>query len=119
MALYAHMQPNTIPAAACPVNGSDYYSTNTVLIGEGDPLGLVGNSGSSSGPHLHVYVQVGHTLLGTPNEGLPQLFNGIEVLDKGKAAAGPNPPGRAEVFERAVPFSVFIKKPFDPPIGNR
>lgn len=118
VALYAHMQPNTIPASTCPVNGPDYYDTNVVTVEAGDPLGLVGNSGSSSGPHLHVHVQVGHTLLGSANEGLPQLFNGIEVLDKGKAAVGPNPPGWADVLERAIPAGVFVRGPFELPIGG-
>jgi len=77
-ALYAHAIPGTIPAAICPNNKtvfdkphSGYYGApdiaTEVLIPEGSRpkvkkgqfLGKVGNSGASSGPHLHVHIEKG------------------------------------------------------------
>ena len=73
-ALYAHFKPGTIPPGLCPNN--DVFFPFEMTIGEGDAyvmlapadqvpiqkgqfLGEVGNSGSSSEPHLHVHVQDG------------------------------------------------------------
>ena len=63
--LYAHMQPGTIPPGLCPHNKSlydipDNKSEADVPVGKrakvkkGQFLGLVGNSGSSPNPHLHI-----------------------------------------------------------------
>lgn len=73
-ALYAHMQPGSIPAAICPNNavlftGTSSYGgspdidpavkvVNGAHINAGQMLGLVGNSGASKqGPHLHVHME--------------------------------------------------------------
>lgn len=77
-ALYAHAIPGSIPASICPNNDilfkkahSGYYGApdiaTEVLIPEGSRpkvkkgqlLGRVGNSGASSGPHLHLHVEKG------------------------------------------------------------
>jgi Bacterial tandem repeat domain 1 len=70
--LYAHMQPDTVPAELCPNNaalfprdmtipeGDDYLmlpSSAQVAIRKGRFLGKVGNSGSSSEPHLHIHAE--------------------------------------------------------------
>lgn len=69
-ALYAHAQPGTISSSICPHNDT-YLSTpnksnpwtqdgvvnNGVRIQKGQVLGIVGNSGNSTGPHLHVHMQ--------------------------------------------------------------
>jgi hypothetical protein len=68
--LYAHMITSSIPAALCP-NSDTYFPMSTtnentyvmldaadqVPITEGQLLGRVGNSGQSSGPHLHIHAQ--------------------------------------------------------------
>jgi len=91
-ALYAHMQPDTIPAAICPNDGTlmkdaDTGTENVVpedrraRIRTGQFLGRVGNSGASSNPHLHVHVQDG-----LPGTGAAPLdFTGGMV----RAAEGP------------------------------
>ncbi|PUA29949.1 MAG: hypothetical protein B0W54_05265 [Cellvibrio sp. 79] len=69
-ALYAHAQPGSIPTALCPHNATynskaepgyvlngDGGVSNGARITKGQVLGLVGNVGNSSGPHLHVHMQ--------------------------------------------------------------
>lgn len=74
-ALYAHAQPGSIPTDLCPHNatylpakeeGAVWTMAGRVWGGaritKGQVLGLVGNNGNSSGPHLHVHVQTGDNL---------------------------------------------------------
>jgi hypothetical protein len=69
-ALYAHAQPGTVPSNICPHNATyltnpdtsnpwtqDGRVTGGVRIQKGQQLGLVGNSGNSTGPHLHVHME--------------------------------------------------------------
>jgi len=68
-ALYAHAQPGTIPSSICPHNATylsspsfnpwttDGIVTGGVRINAGQVLGIVGNSGNSTGPHLHVHME--------------------------------------------------------------
>jgi hypothetical protein len=69
-ALYAHAQPGSIPTSLCPHNATysstagpeevfnrDGRVTGGARITKGQVLGLVGNVGNSSGPHLHVHMQ--------------------------------------------------------------
>jgi hypothetical protein len=68
-ALYAHMQPGSI----------------RVHLGEkvhrGQVIGLVGNTGNSTEPHLHFHICNGNSPLGS--EGLPYAFASFEVQGKG------------------------------------
>jgi murein DD-endopeptidase MepM/ murein hydrolase activator NlpD len=52
----------------------------------GQVLGLVGNSGNSTEPHLHFQVSNGASPLGS--EGVPYVLDAFELL------SGPNPGGR-------------------------
>ncbi len=70
--LYAHMIPGTIPSRLCP-NDDEYLprkmtipegdkhvmldAKDQVTIRKGDFLGKLGNSGSSSAPHLHIHAE--------------------------------------------------------------
>ncbi len=74
-ALYAHMQPGSIPASICPHNAKLFTGTagpfagnpdidpsvkvtNGAHIAAGQKLGLIGNSGATAqGPHLHVHME--------------------------------------------------------------
>jgi hypothetical protein len=64
IALYAHMQKGTLNPALLTVGK---------VIKAGDFLGLAGNSGSSSGPHLHIHVRKETTVESGPFR--PLLFN--------------------------------------------
>jgi murein DD-endopeptidase len=68
-AFYAHLQPGSI----------------RVKVGDkvhrGQVLGLVGNTGNSTEPHLHFHISNASSPLGS--EGLPYLFPSFEVEGKG------------------------------------
>lgn len=68
-AFYAHMQPGSV----------------RVKVGDkvrrGQVLGLLGNTGNSSEPHLHFQICDANSELGS--EGLPYAFASFEVLGKG------------------------------------
>jgi murein DD-endopeptidase MepM/ murein hydrolase activator NlpD len=68
--LYAHLQPGTLTVKA----GDS--------VKRGQRLGLLGNSGSSTAPHLHFQVMNGTSLLDP--EGIPYLIDAFELL------SGPN-----------------------------
>jgi murein DD-endopeptidase len=68
-ALYAHMQPGSLRAQVGD------------KVREGQVLGLVGNSGNSSEPHLHFDICNANSALGC--EGLPYAFASFEVEGHG------------------------------------
>lgn len=106
-ALYAHAQPGSIPTTLCPHNATYLPTaepgaawtmggrvTGGARITKGQQLGLVGNNGNSSEPHLHVHVQTsdnnpiemiferGQTM---PFTNQKASVNGAWTLLKGKA----------------------------------
>lgn len=76
---YAHFQPGTVPASLCPHNDvllPEIIASPAVnsawpyihvppalqkIVQQGQFLGLVGNSGTSSNPHLHIHREEGGT----------------------------------------------------------
>ncbi len=68
-AFYAHLQPGSLR-----VHVGD-------RVRRGDVLGLLGNSGNSTAPHLHFHVSDGNSPLGS--EGLPYVIDAFDVLGRG------------------------------------
>ncbi len=73
--LYAHMQYGSLNPALCRVGAE---------VRLGDQLGLVGNSGRSSGPHLHIHAIMGDEPEDTPHDHdgflRPLLFDCFSVI---------------------------------------
>jgi murein DD-endopeptidase len=87
-ALYAHLQPGSL----------------RVKVGDrvlrGQVLGLVGNSGNSTGPHLHFQISDLNTpLLG---EGLPYVIDEFEVVSNVKSRKKPTGAGHPSEGVKAV-----------------
>jgi hypothetical protein len=101
-ALYAHAKLGSIPAALCPHNATLFTGvsgkggspdiepevavTNGAKVKAGQFLGLIGNSGASSGgPHLHVHMEKdGVPVVMTFDRGMTTPFlNGIMGLFNG------------------------------------
>jgi hypothetical protein len=89
VALYAHMQPGSIPEALCPhdaelMNDAGDKSEAEVPEGQqarvqaGQFLGKAGNSGKSSNPHLHTHVQDSGS---KGANGVPLNFRGAMLAD--------------------------------------
>jgi len=85
LVLYAHMQAGSLTASLMTQNGMPSPACMPgacAAVKAGDLLGLAGNSGNSSNPHLHI-----HAIKGTvPWQGPPRpiLFRDINVLDRAK-----------------------------------
>jgi len=107
--LYAHMIPGSIPAELCP-NNADFFPT-AMTIPEGDAylmlpppfvaikkgqfLGKAGNSGSSSGPHLHIHAeQAGNAAIMRFEKGLykPFVENNTDIKGGWASFAGKEVP---------------------------
>jgi hypothetical protein len=97
-ATYAHLQPGSIRVAA-----GDQVSA-------GQPLGLLGNSGNSSAPHLHFQLSDGPDMVASNS--LPFVFDrytlaGTADTEAANAALGPPPSGEdGGTIEGAVPIPV-------------
>jgi murein DD-endopeptidase MepM/ murein hydrolase activator NlpD len=68
-AFYAHLQPGSLR-----VKAGD-------KVRRGQVVGLVGNSGNSTEPHLHFHISDANSPLGS--DGLPYLLPAFEVQGKG------------------------------------
>ncbi|MFZ3247001.1 MAG: M23 family metallopeptidase [Candidatus Acidiferrales bacterium] len=88
-AFYAHLQPGSI----------------RVKLGEkvhrGQVLGLVGNTGNSTEPHLHFHISNASSPLGS--EGLPYLLSSFEVEGKGWGWKPSDAKGAAEKHVMELP----------------
>ncbi len=118
-ALYAHMQPGSIPPALCPHEAelmNDANDTDEAAVPEeqqarveaGQFLGRVGNSGKSGNPHVHVHVQDGPT---KNSNGVPLDFSGTWIADavKPESLAWSRLDGRTRPSETSVLWPDFSK----------
>jgi hypothetical protein len=99
--LYAHFRKGTVSNAACPRGGVE-FRPNAIRVRAGQILGHAGNSGRSTGPHLHVHVV---TTTDSSGQGRPLEFRNVRVRNAGTDWKG-SPPcteqaGLAAVTEAA------------------
>jgi murein DD-endopeptidase len=89
-AFYAHLQPGSL----------------RVKLGDkvrrGQVVGLVGNSGNSTEPHLHFHIENGSSPLGA--EGLPYSLASFEVVGHGWAWKPADATGPAEIHKNEIPM---------------
>jgi murein DD-endopeptidase len=88
-AFYAHMQPGSVR-----VKPGDH-------VRRGDTLGLVGNSGNSSEPHLHFHLCDANSELAC--EGVPYAFAAFELQGNGWAWRQSEPPAAPLQREMEMP----------------
>jgi hypothetical protein len=87
LALYAHFQAGTLNPALTSGPNPDGSGAQVT---QGQFLGLAGNSGNSSEPHLHI--QVNRTTAPWQGPPRPLPFDGIQVLDLSQVDPGAWPP---------------------------
>jgi murein DD-endopeptidase len=89
-AFYAHLQPGSL----------------RVKLGDkvrrGQVVGLVGNSGNSTEPHLHFHIENGSSPLGA--EGLPYSLASFEVVGHGWEWKPADAKGAAEMHKNEIPM---------------
>lgn len=90
-AFYAHLQPGSIR-----VKVGDHVT-------RGQVLGLVGNSGNSTEPHLHFHISDGSSPLGS--EGIPYELESFEVVGKCSSLLGGCTRSAPDVRHREMPFA--------------
>lgn len=88
-AFYAHLQPGSLR-----VKLGDH-------VRRGQVVGLVGNSGNSTEPHLHFHIENGSSPLGA--EGLPYSLASFEVVGKGWGWKPTDSKAPAEVHKNEIP----------------
>jgi murein DD-endopeptidase MepM/ murein hydrolase activator NlpD len=89
-AFYAHLQPGTLR-----VKTGD-------KVRRGQVVGLVGNSGNSTEPHLHFHISDGNSPLGS--EGVPYAFPLFEVQGKGWGWKPSSPAAPTEKRQNEIPL---------------
>jgi hypothetical protein len=105
---YAHMIPGSVPANLCPNNGvllskkidsPDVENAwpqirvptgKQVTVKQGQFLGQVGNSGTSSNPHLHIHMEQGGTAADVKSGGTPVQINFRRGLSAPRNDANPD-----------------------------
>lgn len=139
VALYAHFRAGSVSSALCPTesktaaeNGGTVVHAQPIAVRAGQMLGRVGNTGSSSEPHLHVHLQKYAPYdwkdegAFTSAPGLPLNFDRIE----GRKYDGYTPPASGIAALTSIPegsghvvgpYSIVKPNPcgWDPPLPGR
>lgn len=89
-AFYAHLRPGSLR-----VKTGDRVSRGTTI-------GLVGNSGNSTEPHLHFHLSDGNSPLGA--EGIPYVHESLELVGACRAIGSQCETGKPEARRRIMPL---------------
>jgi len=90
-AFYAHLQPGSLR-----VKLGD-------RVRKGQTLGLVGNSGNSTEPHLHFHLSDGTSPLGA--EGIPYVHESLDVVGRCQSLMGGCSTGAVQTKQRVMPLA--------------
>ncbi len=106
---YAHLIPGSVPASLCPHNDTLLPKAaaspaveaawpqirvpdgKRATVTRGQLLGRVGNSGTSSNPHLHIHVERGGTATTVKSGGTPVAINFRRGLSAPRVQTNPTP----------------------------
>ncbi|MDQ3672405.1 MAG: M23 family metallopeptidase [Actinomycetota bacterium] len=91
VALYGHMRDNSVPVELCPKEGVNAIERRAIRVRAGQFLGNAGNTGNSSGPHLHVHVDTTGLTGADSGQGLPLEFRNVRTLYAGSDWASSPP----------------------------
>jgi len=119
--LYAHFNPGSVPRSLCPNNkvftadsrnkaDQTLPASNQPVIKRGQFLGRVGNSGSSSGPHLHIHRYKGNQALTLPFDSFQYKSSddpGDVLADWQRRTNSTLPPGKIAILPK---FSKGLKE---------
>ncbi len=136
---YAHFQPGTVPASLCPHNDELLPSVinspavanawphirvppeEQKTVKKGQRLGLVGNSGTSSAPHVHVHREEGGQAGTTKSGGTPvemRFASGLSIplsnstgpyAEWNSFAGQPIPPGPSLIWPSRTPGAEYAR----------
>lgn len=107
---YHHLLQDSMPAALCPFEGPDGDDVTplSMPVQHGDCLGLVGSTGNSARPHVHMQILDTADTQDPDARGLPLRFHGVDVQAR-YSADTTSPVGNSlSVTESAVLDDVLI-----------